>query len=300
MPIKSLAELPAAANNSAAHPSGKLIPRTLYKGDMTFNLNDYLDRIGLNKPEPTAAGLAKLQAAQLNAIAFENIDPLLGEIPNLEPPALVEKILGKGRGGYCFELNGLLGMALLELGFDYHPILARVRMGRDEGGPRHHLAYIVETESELWLMDAGFGGPSHYYPLRLNEEGEQRQGHDTFRIRNEAVSGESVLERRQDGDWFALYSYDRAAVRRCDLDTANVLCSTWDQSLLSQNLLLCRNTEFGRIHLFNTTFTEFSDGEKSSITVETAEQLSTLVRNDFGIAITDKELTNIANRFGLT
>lgn len=266
---------------------------------MTFNLNDYLDRIGLSKPKPTAAGLAQLQAAQLNTIAFENINPLLGKIPNLEPPALIEKILGNGRGGYCFELNGLLGMALDELGFDYQPIMARVRMGRSEGGPRHHLAYIVEAEGESWLVDAGFGGPSQYYPLRLNDEQEQQQGHDTFRIRYEADSSESVLERYQNGDWFALYSYDRAVVRRCDLDAANVLCSTWEQSLLSQNLLLCRNTAFGRIHLFNTTFSEFRAGEQSSITVETAEQLSTLMRNDFGIAITDTELTGIANRLGL-
>ncbi|MCQ8105730.1 arylamine N-acetyltransferase [Methylomonas sp. SURF-2] len=265
---------------------------------MTFSINDYLARIGIARPESTAAGLAQLQQAQLDAIAFENINPLLGVLPNLETPALVDKILANGRGGYCFELNGLLGLALDELGFDYQSIMARVRMGNSEGGPRLHLAYIVEAEGESWLMDVGFGGPSHFHPLRLHAE-PQQQGHDIFRLRQEAHSGETVLERKQDDDWFALYSFDRAAVRRCDLDAANLVCATWEQSLLSQNLLLCRNTEFGRIQLFNSNFSEFRAGVQTSRTVETAEELSGLVRNDFGITVTDAEVSGIAKRLNL-
>ncbi len=267
---------------------------------MTFQLNEYLARIGLSRPEPTASGLAQLQSAQLAAIPFENINPLLGVLPNLDTKALVDKILDGGRGGYCFELNGLLGLALDELGFDYQPIMARVRMGRSEGGPRHHLAYIVETEGESWLADAGFGGPSHYQPLPINGEQPFRQGHDLFRIRNEAHSGESVLERQQDDDWFALYSFDRAAVRPCDLDAANVLCATWDQSLLAQNLLLCRNTEFGRVQLFNTQFSEFRADNRTTTQVETASQLTDLVRQTFGIAASDVELAALAKHLGLS
>jgi N-hydroxyarylamine O-acetyltransferase len=107
------------------------------------------------------------------------------------------------------------------------------------------------------------------------------------------------LERKQEYDWFALYSFDRAAVRRCDLDAANLVCATWEQSLLSQNLLLCRNTEFGRIQLFNSNFSEFRAGVQTSRTVESAEQLSALVRNDFDIAVTGAELTGIAKHLGL-
>ncbi|MCK9604974.1 MAG: arylamine N-acetyltransferase [Methylomonas sp.] len=266
---------------------------------MTFRINDYLTRIGISRPEPTADGLAQIQQAQLNAIAFENINPLLGVLPNLETPALVEKVLRQGRGGYCFELNGLLALTLNELGFDYEPIMARVRMGRSEGGPRHHLAFIVEADGEAWLVDTGFGGPSARLPLRLEYEHEQRQNHDTYRIRHEVHSGERVLEKRQDDGWFALYSFDRATVRRCDVDAANILCSTWDQSPLSRNLLLCRNTELGRIHLYNRTFTEFNAEMQTSMTVETAEHLGDLVRNHFGVAITDSKLAAIAIHLGL-
>ncbi|WP_240348298.1 arylamine N-acetyltransferase [Methylomonas sp. EFPC1] len=161
---------------------------------MSFDFNAYLNRIGIAKPEATLAGLCQLQQAQLGAIAFENINPLLGLLPELETAALMEKIVANRRGGYCFELNGLFGQALDELGFAYQPIMARVRMGRNEGGPRLHLAFIVEAEGDSWLVDAGFGGPSHYRPLRLNTEQTQSQDHNQFRLRQEAESGETVLE----------------------------------------------------------------------------------------------------------
>lgn len=266
---------------------------------MTLRIDNYFTRIGLSHPESTAAGLARLQQAQLEAIAFENIDPLLGILPNLELPAVVEKVLQQGRGGYCFELNGLLAAVLDELGFAYQPILARVRMGRSEGGPRHHLAFIVEADGESWLVDAGFGGPAARFPLLLNSRREQQQAHDRYRIRYEAASGEDVVEQYQPEGWFALYSFDRAAVRRCDMDAANMLCATWEQSLLARNLLLCRYTEFGRIQLFNSNFSEFRADAQNSQTIETVEQLSTLVRNEFGIAVTDSEVTRIANHLGL-
>ncbi|MDD2759173.1 MAG: arylamine N-acetyltransferase [Methylomonas sp.] len=267
---------------------------------MKFELDRYLNRIKINEPKPSVEGLAKIQAAQLNAIAFENVDSFLRSIPNLEPSALIEKILDKGRGGYCFELNGLLGLALQELGFDVEPILARVRMGRSEGGPRHHLAYLVQAGGEPWLVDAGFGGPAPLQPLRLVNDQEQQQGHETFRIRHEPNSGDRVVEKRLNGDWFSLYSFDRATVRSCDLDAANMLCSTWSESLLAQNLLLCRYTELGRIQLFNNSFSEFRGDDQICRLIESVEELSAIIRDNFGLTVSDSELSGIGNRLGLT
>ncbi|MBD9360983.1 arylamine N-acetyltransferase family protein [Methylomonas fluvii] len=266
---------------------------------MSFDFNAYLNRIGIAKPETTLAGLSQLQQAQLGAIPFENINPLLGLLPELETAALMEKIVANRRGGYCFELNGLFGQALDALGFDYQPIMARVRMGRNEGGPRLHLAFIVETEAEFWLVDAGFGGPSHYRPLRLNTGEVQNQEHNQFRLRQEEESGETVLERLQDGEWFALYSFDRAKVQRCDLDAANLVCTTWDQSLLSQNLLICRNTAEGWVQLFNTHFSRYRADEKISHSIESQAQLNDLLDEQFDIALNIEQLRRLAERLAL-
>src|SRR5690606_30606600 len=105
-------------------------------------------RLDLNRPESTATGLAALIAAQQKSIAFENIDPLRGQLPDLSTEALWSKLVAGGRGGYCFELNGLLGDAMTALGFDFKPVLARVRMGSEEVGPRTHLAMVVTIGGE--------------------------------------------------------------------------------------------------------------------------------------------------------
>jgi len=269
---------------------------------MTFELNKYLNRLNIAKPETTAEGLAQLQQTQLRTIAFENIYPLRNILPDLEPSAISKKILDEGRGGYCLELNGLLGLALTELGFRFEPVLARVRMGRAEGGPRAHLAFLVDIEDDLWLVDAGFGGPCPRRPLLVCNDQIQLQDQDMFRIRTDRASSEMVVEKRQDGDWFALYGFDRTKVQRCDLEAANVVCSTWSRSRLApfpDNLLMCRNTEQGRIHLFNRTLTTTCGDKQTSRLIETVDDLGAAIQNDFGIAITVAELSHVACRLGL-
>ncbi|MCF7966829.1 MAG: arylamine N-acetyltransferase [Methylobacter tundripaludum] len=264
---------------------------------MTFDLNKYLNRINITNPEATAAGLAQLQWAQLSSIPFENIDPIRGILPDLEPAALSKKILDEGRGGYCLELNGLLGLVLTELGFNFEPILARVRMGRPEGGPRAHLAFLVNIENDLWLVDAGFGGPCPKKPLLVSNGQIQHQDHDQFRVRNDPASGEWVVEKLQNNDWFALYGFDRAKVQRCDLEAANVVCSTWSQATLSpfpEHLLMCRNTEQGRIQLYNKTLTESCGYGQTKRLLETLDDLEASIRNDFGIILTAAELHHVA------
>src|SRR5690606_16267355 len=82
-----------------------------------FDPEAYLARLAIDAPKPGADGLAALQEAQLSAIAFENLDPLTGRVPDLDPQALADKLLARRRGGYCFELNSLFGRALSAFGF---------------------------------------------------------------------------------------------------------------------------------------------------------------------------------------
>ena len=90
-----------------------------------FDLDAYLRRIGHHGPRtPTLATMRALCAAQPAAIAFENIDPLLGRPPQLAPDALQAKLVGQRRGGYCYELNALLREVLLALGLQVTPLAA--------------------------------------------------------------------------------------------------------------------------------------------------------------------------------
>ena len=48
---------------------------------MTFSLAHYLGRIGLDRVDLSVDGLDALVKAQMRSIAFENLEPLLGRVP---------------------------------------------------------------------------------------------------------------------------------------------------------------------------------------------------------------------------
>jgi N-hydroxyarylamine O-acetyltransferase len=223
---------------------------------MSFHLTAYLERIGHDPLAVSQEGLAALQLAQMRAIAFENLDPLLGQIPSLDPDPLWAKLVSAGRGGYCLELNLLFEGALSALGYQSRRILGRVRMGRDSGGSRAHLAHLVSLKGETFLADTGFGGPGPAMPLPVHSTEPVATGLGTFRIRLDDVTGEKVLERRTPDGWFALYGWDEGLVSWADIAEANHLCSTSEASPFPAHLMLNVIREDGRASLFDRRLTE--------------------------------------------
>ena len=125
----------------------------------------YLDRLGLDAPVPaTREGLERVMTAHVHAIPFENLDVFLGRGSADGIEAIHAKLVGRRRGGWCYEQNGLLGWALGEMGFEAIPVAARVN--KAEGDPGGHLALLVTVEGQEHLVDVGFGG-SQAAPLPL-------------------------------------------------------------------------------------------------------------------------------------
>ncbi|MFF7587188.1 arylamine N-acetyltransferase [Kitasatospora purpeofusca] len=134
----------------------------------------YLARIGAERPARAgAAELARLQEAHLDAVPFENLGIHLGEPVVLEPEALLEKVVGRRRGGFCYELNGAFAALLRALGYRVELLAARVFDGAEPGPPFDHLALRVEADGVAWLVDVGFGRFARR-PLRLDERGRQQ------------------------------------------------------------------------------------------------------------------------------
>lgn len=252
-----------------------------------MELRDYLKRTGLDGVEPTAEGLRALQEAQMRAITFENIDPLLGVVPDVSPDGVVDKLLRRGRGGYCFELNTLFGAALAHAGFDAGRVMARVRNGAPKGAQRSHLAWVVDIGGEEWLADTGFGGSGASVPLRIAERDVQRAPSGDYRLREDAEAGELVLERRTPEGWFPLYGFDRVPVRDADIEAANFVTARWEKAPFPANLMLSRHRSDGRISLLNMAFrVENRDGVTRSEIGSIGEMQGVLV-GDFGLPVDD-------------
>ncbi len=141
----------------------------------------YFARIGYTGPR--AATLSTLRAvhrAHLLAIPYENLDIHLGRPITLDPEATFAKLVDARRGGWCFEMNGLLGRVLETLGFDVRYLSGAV--GRATHGWRaqgNHLVLLVRLDRP-WIADVGFGD-GFLTPLPL-EPGSYRQDFLQYRI----------------------------------------------------------------------------------------------------------------------
>src|SRR4051812_10884622 len=123
-----------------------------------FDLDGYLARIGWTGPlAPDLAPLRRLVAQHTAAIPFEAVDALLGRTPAVDAAGLQAKLVGARRGGWCFEQNSLLALALGALGFRARPLLARVVFGLPPGAvlSRTHMALAVDLPEGAYLADAG-------------------------------------------------------------------------------------------------------------------------------------------------
>jgi N-hydroxyarylamine O-acetyltransferase len=173
------------------------------------NIDAYFERIGFSGSiAPALTTLEQLHALHPAAIAFENLDLLIGAPVRLELRNLEQKLLFERRGGYCFEQNLLFKAMLEDLGFAVTGLAARVHWGHPEGEerPRSHMALKVEINGSDYLADVGFGSATLTAPLRLRADAEQQTPHETYRL----VGGEPdwLLQIRIGDEWRSVYSFD--------------------------------------------------------------------------------------------
>jgi N-hydroxyarylamine O-acetyltransferase len=212
-----------------------------------FEIDTYLARIGLaGRPTPTLSGLRDLVRAQQRTIVFENLDPIVGAPVLLDSESLWRKMVVQKRGGYCFELNYLLGLAMERLGLSYTPLLARVMMGAPVGGPKSHLLFSVAIDGAEYLADAGFGGPGLLEPMRLESEVVVEQDGAKFRL-VEPEREEYILQRSTPNGWFNVFTFNREKVLPVDVEVANYFTSTMPKSPFRNRLICALQTPEGLV-----------------------------------------------------
>ena len=106
-----------------------------------MELSAYLHRIQFDGGVlPDLATLRAIHRAHQYAIPFENLDVLLRRSVALDLEANYDKIVRQRRGGWCYEMNGVMGWALEQIGFQVLRMSAgvmRVRAGDAQIGRAH-------------------------------------------------------------------------------------------------------------------------------------------------------------------
>lgn len=141
----------------------------------------YLARIGfMGASRIDLRTLSEVHRCHVEAIAWECFDCYAGRPTTRDPNDAYDKIVVRGRGGWCYEMNGLFAWMLEALGFDVTRLAAGVmREALGDGVVGNHLALIVRLDRD-YLADVGLGsGLIEPIPLA---EGTYRQRFATFRL----------------------------------------------------------------------------------------------------------------------
>ncbi|ARF56692.1 arylamine N-acetyltransferase family protein [Streptomyces gilvosporeus] len=210
-------------------------------GGSRLDLDAYLARIGFQGDRrPTLETLRHLHARHSAAIAFENVDVVLGRPVPLDLETLQTKLVHRHRGGYCYEQNLLYAAALDRLGFQVSGLGARVRMGDDRLRPVTHALLKVEIDGEDFLTDVGFGGSGLLEPLPLRDGIEARQGGWTFALAREKDTRTWALRFRTATGWTDLYAFGTEQRYPVDYTVFNHYISTHPRSPFVRRLVVQR------------------------------------------------------------
>lgn len=250
----------------------------------TSRAESYLRHIGAAWP-PTAdaAALRGLHLRHQLTVPFENLSIHLGEDIVLEPDALVDKIVGAGRGGFCYEVNGAFGALLSTLGYGVSLLAARV-FGEDgeAGPPFDHMALRVETaDGELLLADVGFGRHSSH-PLVYGSRADQQDPGGVFRLTETSEGDLDVLR-----DGAPQYRLEQRPRALADFGPMCWWQRTSPGSHFRRSLVCSRLTPDGRVTLSGRTLVRTTAAGRDEREL-TADEVLPAYRAHFGIAL-DRE-----------
>ena len=250
-----------------------------------MDIQAYLDRIGYRGPlTPTAETLRALQVAHLQTVPFENLSIHAHQPIVLDDESLFDKVVGRRRGGFCYELNGLFAALLRGLGFQVAMLSAEVASADGTFSPAFdHMALLVTLE-ERWLADVGFGD-SFRDPLRLDERGEQPEGARAFRIDED---GDHLLLLRRDGPgepWQPQYRFTLQPYEYADYADMCRFHQTSPDSHFTRQTVCSLATPDGRVTLSGRKLITTQGGERQERILGSEEEPVAVLRELFGVVV---------------
>ena len=249
-----------------------------------MNSTNYLKRIGLGGDDITldGAGLARLQRQHLLSIPFENLDIHWKRPIVLDTERFFRKIVEGGRGGFCYELNGLFNELLSSIGFKTHLVSARVSTGDGNFSNEYdHAAIIAEAGDGEYLVDVGFGAFTAG-PLTMVLNTEQEDATGTYVIRKHE-DGYLVILKKGAGDWNAEYAFKPVARELAEFAGMCDFHQTSPESHFTRGKVCSLMTADGRKTLTDKKFIVTSGKERLETDIGPEAEFEDILEQEFGI-----------------
>jgi N-hydroxyarylamine O-acetyltransferase len=239
----------------------------------------YLERIGLSGALPvTARTLAAIQWAHLHTVPFENLDICaLDHRFSLEIPDIYDKIVERGRGGFCFELNGLLATLLESMGYEVWRMAAHFS---DEAEPDtfDHLILMVTVpcDDSRWYVDVGAGRVNPERPVPIG--GATGDGRNRTRF----TGGQWVGEAKGEDGWSPVLAWDPDVWQLNDFAPRCAYFQTDPGSFFRSGALCTILVPGGRVTLAKRTLITTIDGRREERALTSADEIGDALQSIFG------------------
>lgn len=251
-----------------------------------MDCENYLKRIGFDgRTAADAETLTELHRRHLFTIPFENLDIHAGREIKLDMNYIEDKVVNKGRGGFCYELNGLFCELLTGLGFKVKMVSANV-FDEDEnpGAEFDHMALIVSIGGDEYLADVGFGD-SFINPFVINPDVVIEDDGGIYQV----VRHDNIylkLLRSEDGVYFTpKYLFSMIPRKLSDYSEMCIYHQTNPKSHFTKNRLCSLANEGGRVTLVNDKLIITKQGKKDVIRISGEKDFNEHLFRHFNIKI---------------
>ena len=268
----------------------------------------YFDRLGITQPEvqesPSQENLAKIVEAHLARITFDNLSqhglPLW---PTLNTTKTAQKILEEKRGGFCYEVNGLLAELLVELGYPVKRVPAIIHAETGFRDISTHVILVVTASGKDWYVDVGLGEPPlHPLKYELNTEQVTPEGMESRIVLQSCPGGGettttkktdsmvAILEWKKGQDWLPRLKWDFDHPGQDLKDFKDGLDYTLgNTSIFHKKLIVCKITRDEKLTLSGTRLKRTTPrfGPNSRVTVEeleSDEDIQRVLEEKFGLS----------------
>ncbi|WBX83603.1 arylamine N-acetyltransferase family protein [Sphingosinicella microcystinivorans] len=247
-------------------------------------MDRYCARIGVPRAgAPDLERLAAIQRGHVHAFTWEVLDAFMGWPNAIDPAAAFDKMIGGTRGGWCYEMNGLLGAALAAAGFQVTRLCSGVRRA-DLGDAvvGNHLTLRVDLR-EPWLVDGGLGdAPARPIPLAV---GDHREDFHDFGI--EAADADWLRYRNQRFGAAPSFDFRADYTDEPQLAAQQAWLMSDDGSPFRSNLVVMRHFE-GRIEsIVNRTRRTVTAGGMTTEAMSGPDDLAAALGGVFGLEVPD-------------
>jgi len=217
--------------------------------------------------------LSGIQKAHLAAIPYENLDILNGILLSVDPYVVYKKVVENQRGGFCFELNGLLSEMLESIGFKVTSYLSRFLFNRPDVLPiPTHRVLKVECEDGIFIADVGTFVDAPRVALRFERDVIQHDGYQSYMYKEDPILGQVLYKHDSEtSEWKRFYSFMVCPFFHHDFAPASFFTERHPDSRFAQGNMISIKSENDYYALYGYTFIHIKDGITHKRDIEDAD-----------------------------